>query len=91
MIEINGEPKSLYLSAYSNGRIAVTLKDEDGMPYGTLSTNVPELDVREGEFILSHNCNRILGELMASGRFADTGYRADYGFIKGQPILRLVE
>jgi hypothetical protein len=91
MIEINGEPKALCLSAYSNGRIAVTLKDEDGMPYGTLSVNIPEVDVREGEFVLSHNCNRILSDLMASGLFADTGYRVNYGLVKGQPILRLVE
>ena len=89
-ISINGESVIVGTRTYPNGRIAITLTCEDGMPYATVSTNVPEINLQEREFILSHNCSSILGHLMSAGLFVDTGKKVDYGFVVGQPILKYV-
>lgn len=61
---------------YVNGdRLAVQLREEDGMPFATLSANIDGADVRAGEFVMkdwSENAP-IAAAVRGLGVFEDTG------------------
>jgi hypothetical protein len=86
---LGGEPLDINVRKYPTGNIAIQLTSEYGEPFGMLSVNVAGAQLREGEFILNHDMNHWRDEILRSGVFVDTGDRADYGFVTGQPILRL--
>jgi len=75
---------------YATGNIAVRSVSEYEGPYATISINVVEIPLEEGEFILNHDIRPAYQEaLMTSGLFEDTGKKVSYGFIQGQPVWRL--
>lgn len=84
-----------------SGRIAVEIYEDDGqpfagLPYGTLSVNVPGVQLEGDEFVLNHDLNGpmfdgLRRELLEDGWCEDTGKRCDYGFVRRQPIWRLVK
>ena len=76
---------------YPNGQMAVKLKEEFGMPFATLSVNL-DISCAEGCFwakTWSENAP-IRDQLLASGRFKDTGERYPTGYVLAE-LWELVE
>lgn len=48
-MEYKGDNVVLRRGQYTNGRLALQLDTEDGFPYATLTVNMPEHSLREGE------------------------------------------
>lgn len=71
-------------SYYAQGnRMALLLIHNDGCRLATLTTNMPEHDLEEGEFFVkdwSEN-QELAAEAMASGLFVDTGKRVGSGHV----------
>jgi len=83
---------------YMNGRLVVQIYEDDdgpfsGMPYCTLSTNVPGVELEDDEFVLNHDLNGPLFDELRTEILAkwceDTGKRCSYGFVRDQPIWRV--
>lgn len=54
------------------------------------SINVIDIALGEDEFVVSHDSDAYLKVSMWDTKlFEDTGKRADYGFVKAQPIWRV--
>ena len=86
------ETLRVYSATYPNGRLAIALQSEDGMPYGTLSINVPDANLMPDEFIVPvrNLTPELLDAAKASKLFHDTGSTVSYGFVKNDPVWRLV-
>lgn len=64
---------------------------DDGMPYASLSVNLPEAPLLAGEFCVAADWNLpadLKAALLATGRFADTG-RCTEGCDQGGSIWRI--
>lgn len=84
-----GEELVLRYPRYGNGKLAIQLDAIDG-PYCRVSVNTDHI-LDSNEFVVSHNCPAdVVRMLLDSSYFEDTGDVADYGFVKGQPILRMI-
>lgn len=97
----------IFLSWYGVGNIeydnvAILLGNGPPAPWeAILSVNVPDRAVLEfGEFILNHNCEKELlvavmkpmSDLASlAPLFEDTGRRVSYGYVKDQPVWRLID
>lgn len=82
---------------HSNGRMAVYLITPNGETLATISSNVVEADLEEGEFCVPvHNLDRkdpqfgksLLDDLVDSGLFEDTGRTIRSGFVV-MPVWRI--
>ena len=74
-------PVKIVLHTYTNGRLAIELLDEEGDSYATLTTNLVDEDLTDGEIFVktwSENEEAAAGAL-ASGLFKDTGRRVRAG------------
>ena len=76
----------------NNDRLMISVL-RDRLPFATLSENVPDLHLEEGEFVLNHDFSRernkeFLQELLDSGMFEDTGCTCTYGYVIEQPIWK---
>jgi hypothetical protein len=72
---------------YGNGRTAILLVSaENGQPVCTLTVNLPEKALQEGEFFVrvSEENADIAEEARESGLFEDTGRRVTTGFIQAE-------
>lgn len=70
------------VNLYKNKGIALTATCDDGMPYATLSTNLPDAEIADDEVCIA-NWNipeDFLNALLASGRFRDTGQTRTSGY-----------
>ena len=79
----------IYQSIYKNGRPAIFL-EEDGLPFATLSVNLPEHPLKEGEFFVKNwfeNQEIAPYVLEYTGLFEDTEIAVDTGHVKA-PIWR---
>lgn len=84
-VEVSVIPKG-----YPNRRLAVVAHTLDGVPYGMVSINVPEIRLAKDEFILGHSDDRHLPvRVLSLPGIEDTGRWVDYGFIKGAPVFRV--
>lgn len=87
-----GERFDILLGRYGNHRVAVFLADHLGVMTTHVSVNVIDEDLDEDEFVLDYGVKSDLERvLLHTGLFEDTGRRVDYGYIKDQPVWRLVE
>lgn len=83
------------------GRVAVVLEWADGV-LAKLSINT-EHEMEPGEFVVNHDVPPLLAQQLLDrseeselkrltlGLFEDTGKRVSYGFVKDQPVWRLVD
>lgn len=80
--DFEGETLKIDVKQYSNGRPALQLVDEDGLPYAKLTVNIPEVDQGEEElFIKDWAENEFLANAaITSGLFEDTGKKIKTGF-----------
>lgn len=72
---------------YANDRLALQLTDvEDGSPIATLTVNLPDLPLAEGEFFVkSWSGNEgIADSCRKSGLFVDTGKRVCTGHVQAE-------
>ncbi|MFJ2456305.1 hypothetical protein ACIOWK_32175 [Pseudomonas protegens] len=75
---------------YKNFGIALQVWDEESLPYGTLSVNVPDALLKTDEFCVNWDVDEELAQkLLATGRFKDTGLACNAGHAAA-PIWRLV-
>jgi len=68
---------------YKGGRIAIELIGEkDGEPFAMLTVNIPEVPLKEYEFLIKNWSENedIAKAALASGFFIDTGKRVSSGF-----------
>ena len=74
-ITVQGETITLIETTYADGHRAVVARDADGLPYGTLSVNLPESDLAPDEIaIKTWSENGPLAQAAAdSGYFEITG------------------
>jgi len=93
-VKHNGETLSVRSTKYMNGNTEVTLTGADGSPYATVSINIgDDLPLEDGMFVVNHDLNEmphILNALLESGLVEDTGMRACYGFVSGQPVWKVL-
>lgn len=69
---------------YANGRLAIRLVDEeDGSPVCTLTTNLPDQHLNEGEVFVKHWAENepIFDAMMEFGWLEDTGREVASGFV----------
>jgi hypothetical protein len=78
----------------STGALAVELFDPSEGPWSRLSVNLDPVNMRSmapNEFILHHDVQGdTLKAIRNSALFEDTGRTANYGFVRGRPIYRLM-
>jgi hypothetical protein len=77
-------PVKIVTQMYGNGRLAIELLDEEGDSYTTLTTNLVDQDLADGEIFVktwSENEDAAWGALK-SGLFKDTGRRVPTGYIE---------
>lgn len=79
------------VESYGNGRPAVLLNAvEDGSPFGTLTCNLPDVELEEKEIIVktwSENAEKereMAYCCLKTGLFRDTGKRIATGFVQAQ-------
>ncbi len=85
-------PCRLVQGAYANGRVALQLFSDKQGPIATITVNLPEEPLEDGEFFVkgwSEN-ERIIPDVLASGLFEDTGKRVPTGFVEA-PVWRFTE
>lgn len=71
---------------YDPPRLAITLETYIGEPFGTLTVNLPDDKLDEGEFFVktwSEN-EGLAKSCMNSGAFIDTGKRVKTGYVEAQ-------
>jgi hypothetical protein len=92
-VEVAGETLTVYKMEYqSNDRVTILLYDAEDEPYATVSVNLVDQPMGEGEFAIHHDIRSVVAEdLLAGGLFEDTGRKVSYGFVQGQPVWRLKE
>jgi hypothetical protein len=82
-LALAGEAMTLHQSHYTHGGgIALTVVADDGVPFLTLTTNIEQAPLRDGEFcvkVWSEN-EPYIADILASGLFVDTGRRVVAGF-----------
>lgn len=91
-IRHEGSLLEVFTATYAtNGRLAVVLREDDGMPYAKVSVNLPEQTLAADEIVISHNLPiPVLRELLDAGVLEETGRGATFGYTGG-PICRVVE
>lgn len=80
----------IHVGAYKDGNTAITVLDSEGAPYASLSTNIPGCHLPFGSFVLNHDANGLLDWMESTGLFEKTKATVSYGFVKEQPIYKLV-
>ena len=82
-LTLAGEPMTVQQSFYTHGGgIALVVVASDGIPFLTLTTNIAAARLLPGEFcvkVWSEN-EPYVADILASGRFEDTGKRIAAGF-----------
>ena len=81
-IKHNGEILTVHTAKYPNGRVAIHLTDEDGMLYAKLTVNLPNEELKDGEFFVKDYAENEELALSAyeSGLFKQTGQFAQSGY-----------
>lgn len=77
---------TLDFNHYINNRVCIRLMDEDNFVIATLTVNMPEHKLEEGEFFVktwSEN-REIASDCLKSGLFEDTGKRVRTGWVEAQ-------
>ena len=54
VVEFDGERLQLAFGRYANGRTAMRLYMDDGTPYATATTNLPDENIEEDEVIIKN-------------------------------------
>jgi hypothetical protein len=77
---------NIHITQYGSSRIAILLQEQDGEPFGTLTVNLPDEEIEDGEIIVkTWSGNEPLADAaMKSGLFSDTGKRLKTGFVEAQ-------
>lgn len=90
-IKFAGYDCKIEYGSYPNGRTAIRLVGEDGLPVATASCNIPEADIPEGTtFIKDYSENTgILNVLEEAGIVKRTDVRVKQGFVE-VPLVELV-
>lgn len=75
----------------NNGRLAILFADKDGMTYATLSTNIVDVPMADGEFAVKNYSENqeLAAAAWQSGLFVDTGRRVSSGYVTNIPVWRL--
>ena len=74
---------------YTDGKTGVLVLEPTGEPWAKLSINIENSVVDDLEFVLSHDCNRLVDWISQTGLFEKTGDLVDYGMVTGQPVYRI--
>ncbi|WP_454056625.1 hypothetical protein [Cupriavidus sp. Marseille-Q8015] len=84
----------LRATVYStNLRAAISLVRDDGMPYGTLSVNLPDTELADDEILVAADWNlpaELKAALIETGKFARTGRWNHVGHGRGE-IWRIAD
>ena len=92
-ININFRNENLVIrrnGVYSGGRPAITIVTEYGEPFATLTVNLPDEPLEDGEFhVKTWSENKPIADLLRDSiHFEDTGKRVSTGFVEAE-IWRL--
>ena len=82
-----GEKLYIHTSKYNDGGgQAIVIVDGNRSPYATLTVNVPEVPLEEGELVIkTWSGNQSISDtLRKSGLFEDTGKRVPVGYVQGE-------
>ena len=89
-LEYNHKKLTVEQTKYYGGRYALQAY-EDGMPYATLTVNLPAYDIDFPEvkhiFLDANNCPGIKSALEDAGLIQDTGYKVQSGYCM-YPVVR---
>jgi len=83
----NGERLFINKTQYGEGgRTALQITDAEGTPYATLTVNIPDIQLRPGEFLIkTWSENKYIAEhIRRLGLFTDTNKRFKTGFVVGE-------
>lgn len=83
----NGERLFIHKTHYYDGeRIALQIVDVEEQPFAMLTVNIPEIRLREGEFLVkTWSENEDIAQCVLDlGIFEDTGKRFKTGFVVGE-------
>jgi hypothetical protein len=82
-ITLHDEPVRLIEQAYANGRMAISAVGADGSSWGTLTVNLPDVALADGEMAIKNwSENAEMAEAaMATGAFVDTGRTIRVNFV----------
>lgn len=82
---------SKYQPPYDD-RVAVLAMTASGELYGKMSVNIVEREMEPGEFVVSHDVSEKdrAALLKCGAKIEDTGKTVSYGFVKDQPVFRVV-
>lgn len=83
VIESMGEKLTISIGMYHNLRTAIELTCEDHEPFATFSSNIAEADLADDEFCVPtwKMPEELLNDMLASGKFADTGRTVATGHV----------
>lgn len=75
---------------YQNKRIAIRLSYQDGEPYGVLTSNLVDAEIKDDEVCISswNHPAELLTQLLGTGQFEDTGEWRVAGFADA-PVWRV--
>lgn len=90
VVEEDGERLVVIRSEYLDGNTAVVVLDWDGIPQATLSVNVEGCKLPPGSFVLNHDVKTMELWMERSGVFEKTPHTISYGFVKNQPVYRIL-
>lgn len=89
-IRAMGEDLIVRFEKYAgNGRLAVVLVSEDGSPFATLSCNIPEVNLKEDEFVVKNWSENEQLARSCRDLFEDTGKSIMVGHAGYAPIWRI--
>ncbi|KWT98500.1 MULTISPECIES: hypothetical protein [unclassified Variovorax] len=89
-IKAYGQDLEVRETRYRDGALAFIVQSRQGEAYGTLSVNVPGLELAEGEFLAktwSEN-EPLRAPALALTAFTDTGKRVPVGFCDAEVWVR---
>lgn len=92
-VHFNGEILTVNKKSYNNGRIALQLTDEEGLPYMKATINMPTVDLSADDHTIIKNYAEnegILEALIIEGIVEPTGKRIQSGFVQADIVKVLI-
>jgi hypothetical protein len=90
-VTINGERLRLEKKHYGTGHLALEAFGSDGLPFGTISVNIPELNVPTNQifFDINNLGPEVLNQMQEQGVLRFTGQGGQSGFVT-YPLCELL-
>ena len=91
-MKVGSEGVILRCGEYNNKRLAIRLFSFDGLPFGTITINVPEYDLGSREILIKDwaENSELIEPLLATGLFEVTDKTVKTGYVEAK-VWKLVE